>query len=139
MKVVVDTNCLLPSIPRDGKGKWLYDAFYEGRFTWVISNEILSEYTEIISNEFSPKAADLVVALLVTSPNHSRYEPFFRWGLITEDPDDNKFVDCAIGANVDYLVTDDKHILNLLKRDNLFPPVPVVSLAQFKRILAKLR
>lgn len=49
--------------------------------------------------------------------------------------DRNKFVDCAVGAGVDYLVTADKHIRNLAKIEDLFPPVPVISFKDFKRIL----
>jgi len=67
--------------------------------------------------------------------NHQRFEPSYKYNLPLSDPDDAKFVDCAVGANVDYLVTDDKHILNLLKIPNLFPPIPIVTFAQFKRIL----
>lgn len=117
--------------------RWLYDAFADEQFSWVVSNEIISEYAELVGSEFSLKAAELVMALLLTAPNHERYEPSFRWGLISEDPDDNKFVDCAIGANVDHLVLDDRHILNLRRRKNLFPPVPILSFAQFKRVLKK--
>lgn len=137
MRAVIDTNGLLNSVPRDGSYRWLYDAFADEQFIWVISNEIISEYVELVGSEFSHKAADLVMALLLTAPNHSRYEPSFRWGLISDDPDDNKFVDCAIGANVDYLVSDDRHIHALRRRKNLFPPVPVISFAQFKRILKR--
>ena len=102
MKVVVDTNCLLNSVPQNGSGRWLYDAFAEGVFVWVFSNEIFSEYAEMIESESSQNAANLVAVLLLISPNHIRYEPSFRWELVKNDPDDNKFVDCAISDNVDY-------------------------------------
>jgi uncharacterized protein len=46
-----------------------------------------------------------------------------------------KFVDCAIGANADYLVSDDRHIRDLLKIPDLFPPIPIISLKKFKNIL----
>lgn len=68
-----------------------------------------------------------------------RLPNFVRHKLVAiTPPDRNKFVDCAIGANVDYLVTEDNHILNLLKVPNLFPPVPVVTFDQFRDILANL-
>jgi uncharacterized protein len=44
-------------------------------------------------------------------------------------------VDCAACAGVDYLVTNDRHILNLRKRPNLFPPLPIVRFREFKAIL----
>ena len=138
MKVVVDTNGLLNAIPRNGPKKWLYNAFMDNIFTWVFSNEILSEYDEIICRKFSQDVANYVISSLLASDNHERFEPSYKYQLVTQDPDDNKFVDCAIGANVDYLVTDDRHILSILEIPDLFPPVPVVTFAQFKDILANL-
>ena len=35
--------------------------------------------------------------------------PYYHFNLITADPDDNKFVDCAIAANAHYIVSNDKH------------------------------
>ncbi len=137
MTAVIDTNGLLRSIPRDGSYRWLYDAFADNQFIWIFSNEILSEYIEMVGSSFSASAADLVSALLLSAPNHQRYEPSFRWGLIADDPDDNKFTDCAIGANVDYLVSDDRHILNLRRRSSLFPPIPIITFGQFRQILKR--
>ena len=48
-------------------------------------------------------------------------EIHYNWRLITIDPDDNKFIDCAVAANADYLVTNDKHF-NVLKEID-FPKV----------------
>ena len=135
MKVVIDTNGLLRSIPRDGSYHWLYDAFAASQFTWVVSTEILLEYAEMTGYYFSPVAAELVTSLLLAAPNHQRQEPYFRFGQVIADPDDNKFVDCAIAAGSDWLVSDDRHILNLLRETNRFPPVPICSFADFKLIL----
>lgn len=78
---------------------------------------------------------NFVINSILSSENHIRYEPSFKWQLVESDPDDNKFVDCALGANVDYLVTNDGDILNLLKIPDLFPPIPIVTFEQFRRIL----
>ena len=53
--------------------------------------------------------------------------------MITKDPDDNKFSDLAIAANVNYLVSNDKHF-NVLK-GLPFPTVTVVTLEEFKSII----
>jgi uncharacterized protein len=135
MRVVIDTNGFLSAIPQRGRNKWLYHAFMDERFTWVVSNEIISEYSEIISEKFSENTANFVLSSLLSAINHERFEPSYKWQLVEKDPDDNKFVDCAIGVNADYLVSDDKHIRNLLKISNLFPPVPIVTFRQFKSIL----
>ena len=135
MRVVIDTNGLLQSVPRDGTYRWLYDAFAAGEFTWVISTEILLEYAEMTAFYFSPVAAELVTSLLLASPNHLRQEAYFRFELVKDDPDDNKFVDCAIVAGADWLVSDDRHILNLLRVENRFPPLSICSFSEFRQLL----
>lgn len=135
IKAVIDTNGLLNSIPKNASKRWLYEAFVAKKFQWVFSNEILSEYAEMIALVYSQQAMELVVSILLTSENTLRFEPTYQWQLIKNDPDDNKFVDCALGANVDYLVTDDKHIRKLLTIPQLFPPVPIVTFQEFKAIL----
>ncbi len=122
-------------MPRDGSYRWLYDAFAAGEFTWVVSNEIMLEYVEMTAFYFSPVAAELVTSLLLAAPNHIRQEPYFRFGQVRDDPDDNKFVDCAIAANADWLVSDDRHILNLVREKDRFPPVPLCSFAEFRLLL----
>jgi putative PIN family toxin of toxin-antitoxin system len=137
IKAVIDTNGLLSSIPKNGSLRWLYDAFIREEFVWIFSNEIISEYAEIINRMFDAQAMEIVFSILLTSVNTQRYEPSYKWQLVSDDPDDDKFVDCAIGANVDYLVTNDKHIRNLLKIPDLFPPVPIVTFEEFKEILGR--
>jgi putative PIN family toxin of toxin-antitoxin system len=134
MRIVVDTNCLIASIPPKGKYYWLYEAFRIGEFDWSISNEILTEYLEKISEIYSESTASVVYSILSTSPRAIFSEPFFKWQLMENDPDDNKFVDMAIAVNADYLVTNDKHF-NFLKEIG-FPKINVISLDNFKEIIA---
>ncbi|RFS17107.1 putative toxin-antitoxin system toxin component, PIN family [Emticicia sp. C21] len=135
MKVVIDTNVLLRSIPPKNVERWLYEAFISKKFVWVYSTEILLEYAEMIGEIYSSKTMDLVLEILLHTKNTQRFDPSYKWQLVEEDPDDNKFVDCAIGANVDFLVTDDKHIRSLRRKGRRFPPIQVVSFAEFKKIL----
>ena len=133
MTVIVDTNCLIASIPAKNPEYWLYLAFRQKAFNWVISNEIMLEYEEQIGQFYSPYTAELVINILLTSSNVIQTEPFIRWQLITADSDDNKFADLAISANAHFLVTNDHHF-NILKTLP-FPTVKVVSLDEFKEIL----
>ena len=91
------------------------------------------EYEEILREKASPVAADFFLKLIVYSPNVVQKEPFIQFGLISIDPDDNKFVDCAIVSQADFLVTDDTHFKELQK--NNFPPVQVISLDKFSEIM----
>ena len=53
--------------------------------------------------------------------------------LMKKAPDDNKFVDCAIVANAQYIVTEDKHFQVLQSID--FPKVDVIDLDSFLSLL----
>ena len=67
------------------------------------------------------------------SPNALMVTPFFQWNLIAVDPDDNKFVDCALNAGCDYIVSNDKHF-NVLKSIE-FPPIKVIDIDTLKNLL----
>lgn len=115
MKVVLDTNILLVSIPKKSRYRIIFDSLINSKFQLIISNEILSEYTEIISRKTNEVIANNISEMLLALSNVNKQEVYYKWNLIEEDQDDNKFVDCAVAANVDYLISNDKHF-NCLKK-----------------------
>ena len=133
MRVVIDTNCLRASIPPKSPFYQLYLDFRSQKFDWYVSNEILLEYDEILTATYSAKTSQLVLHQLAIAPNVIFTEPAYKWNLITEDPDDNKFSDLAISTNADYLVTNDSHF-NIFKSIP-FPKLNIVDLASFLKIL----
>jgi uncharacterized protein len=74
-----------------------------------ITNEILTEYEEIISEKLSPNTANAVIRTLMELDNVFPSSIYFKYNLIIQDPDDDKFIDCAFASNCDYLVTNDNH------------------------------
>jgi len=135
MFAVIATNCLLASIPPQSSHYWLYLAFEQEKFYWLISNEILSEYEEKLIDNYSENTATIVLNVLSVAPNVIYKEPYFKWNLVDKDPDDNKFADLTIAANADYLVTNDKHFNDLKKLE--FPKLNIVTLEEFREILAE--
>lgn len=77
----------------------------------------------------------MVVEIISQAPNTQRVDVHYRWNLITADQDDNKFVDCAVFCNADYIVSEDKHFKVLQTID--FPKVMVVRLEEFARLLQR--
>jgi putative PIN family toxin of toxin-antitoxin system len=129
----LDTNVLLVSISSKSPYHWLFQGIVQQEFQVVITNEILTEYEEIISNKYSVAVAKNVIRTLLLLPNVIKSDVFYNWLLITFDNDDNKFVDCAIAANADYIVTNDRHF-DVLKEVN-FPVVNVINISQFQTLL----
>lgn len=133
LRIVLDTNVLLVSISSRSKYHWIFEALLAGRFDLLLSNEILSEYEEIIADKFSPETASDVVRTLLVLPNVELVHPSYRWNLILADPDDDKFVDCAIAANAHALVTEDRHFCVL--DEVAFPKLRRVDIEAFEILL----
>ena len=127
--VVIDTNCLLQIISRRSPYRQIWNAFLEKSFDLCVSNEILDEYQEILEQQTTSSVAENLVLLILNQTNVRLIAPHFRMNLITSDPDDNKFVDCAFAAGADYLVTEDSHF-NILKTTK-FPHINLVTLDEF--------
>ena len=66
---------------------------------------------------------------ILKSPYTQRSDHQFRFHLISQDPDDNKFVDCAIIANARYIVSEDNHFK--VVNSNPFSKVRVIPLDVF--------
>lgn len=126
MKVVIDTNIFWVSISRHSPTHWIFKALLDGKFILCVTNEILNEYEEIIEQKMGAEIATAIMGMLDNLPNVELITRYYRWNLITIDPDDNTFVDCAIAVSADALVTQDKHF-NILKTI----PFPVVNLMNY--------
>jgi len=133
LKIVLDTNCLLRSISRRSVYAVIIDKLNENVFDLHVTTDILLEYEEKITDIFSQEAAELIVGAFSLLDNVKKTDVYYHLNLITSDPDDNKFIDCAFAGNVHFLVTEDKHF-NVLK-EIAFPSINVISLAQFNEIL----
>ena len=135
--IVLDTNCLLASLSRNHEEYIIWKSLQEGRFNLCVTNEILDEYVEVLQRNISPTIAENVMFLLLNLDNLILVDTYFKFNLITADPDDNKFVDCAIAANAEYIVTNDKHFNELETVD--FPRVKHISIDEFVTRLKKLK
>lgn len=133
MKVVVDTNVLLVSISPRSKSNWLWQALLDGQFDLYITTDVLDEYAEVIGREMGQVVAEAALDLLMELPNVYQIQKYFLWQLIEADPDDNKFVDCAIAAAANFLVSQDKH-LRILHEFPYFN-VRLITLPAFKELL----
>ena len=128
--VVLDTNCLIQALPTKSLYHKIWTDFLEGKYRLCVSNEILMEYEEILAEHTSPQVAHNVVEAIARHPQTYYRESYFRFHLLSDiDKDDDKFVDCAITANADYIVTEDSHFKHL--KQIPFPQLTVLTLDEF--------
>ena len=132
-RIVLDTNCLISSLPKKGKYYQVWQDFFANKYILCYTNEILTEYEEILSQKLGQVIAQNIIKAIIARPNTLKLDPHFQFQLITQDVDDNKFVDCAIVANAQYIVTEDKHYKVLETID--FPKVDIIDLDTFLAIL----
>ena len=133
MRVVIDTNCFLAIIPKVSPFRYVFDEYRSNRFELVVTTEILNEYSEIFTSKMSTEISDNIIELIINQSNTIFSDIYFRWNLISADPDDNKFVDAAIVSQSDFLITNDAHF-NILKEVS-FPKVVVLTIEDICKIL----
>ena len=129
MKVVLDTNVLLQILGRFSPYHKIWESFLNEVIIICTSNEILLEYEEILKQKASSVIADLFLKTIEFSNNVIKKDPFYKLQLITNDSDDNKFVDCAFATQANFIVTNDAHFKELL--NITFPKIPIISLDDF--------
>lgn len=129
MKIVLDTNCLLLALSKHADEYLIWRFFLDEKIILCVTSDIINEYHEIIARLTNEKLADNVIHTILTKKNIQKVNVFYRFNLITSDPDDNKFVDCAIISNAKYIVSNDKHFRELKKI--AFPKVSVITAIDF--------
>lgn len=135
MRIVLDTNVLLVSFSDKSKFHKIIQNLTLGNFVLLLSNDIFFEYYEVILRYYG-EAVSLRFLEFIFNINFVEYiSIYYKLNLISPDPDDNKFVDCAFAGNADYLVTDDSHFQELKKID--FPKINTISTEDFLKLLSE--
>ena len=114
MKIVLDTNVFISGIFFSGPPSTILRAWRNLKIQIFLSKEILIEYQRVaeeLSSKFPAVDIDKIIELftiygeLINTENISVS--------VCEDPDDNKFIECAIASNCKLIVSGDKHLLNV--------------------------
>ena len=133
MRVVIDTNIFISSFFNpNGNPKRVIDLWKNGKITICITEEILKEYVKVLaglgfSNE--PELEELL-GLFKKKNNIIYIASTPKFNLIKDDPDDDKFIECAVAARAQYIISGDKHLLNL----KTFQNITVISPSEFLNI-----
>lgn len=132
-KLVVDTNALIQCIASKNPYHDLWISLFDGRNQLCLTNEILQEYEEVLELRISRDFAKKIIEKILYNENTLLFDPYFKFNLIQTDPDDNKFVDCAVCADAKFIVTEDKHF-QILKEIE-FPKVDIITLDEIIKLI----
>jgi predicted nucleic acid-binding protein len=137
--IALDTNALVQVFGARSPFLPLQQAILDGRVALAFSTAMLLEYEEVLTRYGGParwlrvwKALDMTGQL---HDNLRRVEPAYNWRLIAADPDDDKFADCAVAAEADWIVTEDDHF-DVLKNSG-HKPQPITPEAFIRDVLGK--
>jgi putative PIN family toxin of toxin-antitoxin system len=131
-KIILDTNVFLVSISRKSKLHWIFKNLIESKYILCLTTDILLEYAEIIEQKMSLLASENALNTLENLSNIEFITSYYKFNLL-KDWDDNKFVDCVIASNADYIVTHDADF-NVLKSIH-FSRISIITTLEFNEIL----
>lgn len=114
MRIILDTNVLISGIFFAGPPYQILKALSEGNLHLVISEEIFAEYQrvgETLAQQFPPidlwPILDMLKARAEVIPVKRLSES------VCDDPDDDKFIACALAGECNLIISGDKHLLNV--------------------------
>ena len=119
MKIVVDTNVVISGIFFGGNPRKIIEAIVSGAINAYATAEIVDEYMEIIDSMIARKQGKLSTSIL--SPIFSSLKVIEGKSHITvcRDPDDDKFIECAVDAKAIYIVSGDNDLLDIEEYDGI--------------------
>lgn len=123
MRVVLDTNVLVSAVLGGVLAKIL-DAWYAGRFTLLVNDEVLYEYRDVLSRPKFELTLDEVDGIVGYVFHHAEFVTVTRSLRVVEsDPDDDKFLEVALAGRANLIVSGDRHLLALESYEH----IPVIA------------
>ena len=105
----------------------------DGSICLCVNTDILEEYEEVLARKTTPEIARNIVDAIANLSTTIFQNTYVHFELLPADSDDNKFVDCAVASDAEYIVTNDKHF-NPLK-EIPWPKVEIIKIAEFIKLI----
>ena len=132
MLIVLDTNVLMSGIFFGGKPGKILDHWHAGDINLAVSEEIAEEYlatAEVLSQRYPGTGTDDILKLVVRQSFWVVPEPLEV--PLCDDPDDDKFIACALAADAECVITGDKALLRCDGQLGVRIIKPAVFVAEF--------
>jgi len=134
MKVVIDTNVFISSFFKQSiNPKKIIDLWKTSKLVVCLKKEILEEYLEVLMRLGLAGEPELYefIKIFERKENILYFNMVQKINLEIDDPDDLKFIECAVVAKASYIISGDKHLLNLRK----YSDIQIISPSEFLAIL----
>jgi uncharacterized protein len=112
MRVVVDTNIFVSSF-FGGNPKKIIDFWKEGEITLCLSRAIFDEYIDVLARLGlkDEKEFEELLSLFSQSYNILFTKKTPKIKIVKNDPDDDKFIECAVALKAEIVITGDREVL----------------------------
>ena len=133
MKLVIDTNVLISGLFFGGKPRELLNLLLQGKFESFISEKIVAEYQEIFDRmctKYQVRSEGAILPLIVSKCKMTYPSKELT---VCRDPDDNKFLECAVEAKCLYIVSGDNDLLSMKQ----FEDVEIITVTDLFSIWAR--
>lgn len=127
LTVTADTNIYLSALIWGGKPLQLLESAIAGEIRLAISDAILNETLRVMRGKFRLSEERIAVAKQYIEGCTDRVVVTQVLNVISEDPSDDRILECAVSAGADVIVSGDKHLLRLKQ----FGRIRIVTLAEF--------
>ena len=132
-RVILDTNIVISSV-LGGALVLIFEKWDQGKFTVVVTSDILSEYFDVINRSKFRLKQDTIDKITRYLYQFSEYVvPEEKIQVIETDPKDDKFLEAAVAGKVDFIVSGDNHLLEIKE----FRGIPIISGREFLDWLKK--
>jgi len=132
-KVVIDTNIYISAIFWGGKPREVVDLGRDRSILIFTSLDIEKEIAEKLSTKFKLDEEEVNKVLLDFSTFTMPVKVIKRIQVVADDPDDDKFIDCAMACKGDYIVSGDRHLLELKE----YAGIRILQASEFLSIISK--
>jgi len=132
MKVVLDTNVFISGMFWKGNSNKIINSWKERKFELVSSLDNIKELIKVL-RDFKIKMDERLVKEWITLiiENSILVDVTGNIKVVKDDPTDDKFIETAMNSNADYIITQDKHLLDIQE----FEKIKIVTPEVFLRIL----
>jgi putative PIN family toxin of toxin-antitoxin system len=127
LSVTADSNIWVSAFNFPGKPRRLIEMADSGFVCIDISDTIIDEVLRVLRLKFEWSDESLAEAKSQMTEIGRRVTPGQRVSVVEADETDNRILECAEAAGSEYVVTGDKHLLQLGKFDS----IAIITVAAF--------
>lgn len=139
IRVVIDANVFVSAaLKSHSKPAKIIDLVKEGKVALVLSHAILEELRKVFRypkirkelrltvSEIDETLAEIAEGAVLTPGN-------IKIGAVKDDPDDNRYLECAMEGQADYIISGDRHLIKL----KVFQGIKIIDPATFLELIGE--